>query len=78
MHSMSVNDEELRVLLDSVEAAYRHQHRENWEVHEAAPADADPEIANKAEQRLSILDGVLRKLGSSGDVALRRQPSLRK
>ena len=67
MGPYSLNDVELSVLRDVLEAAYRRQHRETWEVE----VSGAPQHLAPAKHRQEILAALLKTFGSSGDSAMR-------
>jgi hypothetical protein len=70
MRTVILADDEVRVLLETLEAAYRRQQRETAEV----LATGDERFHQEVTDRLCILDDVLHKLGSSGEIAVANDP----
>jgi hypothetical protein len=70
MRTVILSDNEVRVLLETLEAAYRRQQREAAEV----LASGEERFHQEVTDRLCILDDVLHKLGSSGEIAVANDP----
>ena len=63
----SLSDAESKVLREVLEVAYREQHREVFEL----KASGNPKYMPSAEERLRMLERLLKRCGSSVEAAMR-------